>query len=331
MNDVSRRAIFQMMAALPVLGACGAGTPDLRAIPVILDTDIGGDVDDTWALYYLLRCPQLDLKLVATEGSATPYRARLTARLLELAGRSDVPVSLGPNRDEWDGPQSGWVGDYQLTDYPGAILEDGIEAILSAIETSPEPVTVLSVGPAPVLAAAIRRRPDVFRNARLIGMFGSINLGYGGSEEPVAEYNVVADPGALRTLLSAPWQDILLTPLDTCGLIVLDGEDYARVHESDDPLARAIIENYKTWLPNVDWMPEGHDPAQRSSTLFDVLAVELAYNESHVGIETLPLTVTDDGMTLVDEERGVPVRCAISWRDLEGFEEKIARLLTKAA
>nr|GGH93797.1 inosine-uridine preferring nucleoside hydrolase [Aquisalinus luteolus] len=314
-----------------MLGACGAGPSDLRSIPVIFDTDIGGDVDDTWALYYLLRCPQLDLKLVATEGSATPYRARLTAKLLQLAGRTDVPVSLGPNRDDWDGPQSEWIGDYQLTDYPGAILEDGVAAILAAIESSEEPVTVLSVGPAPVLAEAIRQRPEVFRNARLIGMFGSIDVGYGGAGEPVAEYNVVADPGALRTLLSAPWRDILLTPLDTCGLIVLDGEDYQRVYRSADPLARATIENYETWLPNVDWMPEGYDPSQVSSTLFDVLAVELAYNDSHVEIETLPITVTDEGMTLVDEEAGTAVRCAMAWRDLEGFEQKIARLLTKEA
>jgi len=331
MSHISRRAMLQLMAAVPILGACGAGSSDLRSIPVIFDTDIGGDVDDTWALYYLLRCPQLDLKLVATEGSATPYRARLTAKLLELAGRSDVPVSLGPNRDDWGGPQSAWVGDYQLTDYPGAILDDGVEAILAAVESSDEPVTVLSVGPAPVLADAIQRRPEVFRNARLIGMFGSINVGYGGAAEPVAEYNVVADPEALRTLLSAPWQDILLTPLDTCGLIVLDGEDYARVYESDDPLAQATIQNYETWLPNVDWMPDDYDPSQVSSTLFDVLAVELAYNDSHVGIEKLPISVTDDGMTIIDDENGVPVRCAMSWRDLEGFEEKIARLLTKQA
>ena len=37
------------------------------SIPVIFDTDIGSDIDDTWALGFLLRCPELDVKLVTTD------------------------------------------------------------------------------------------------------------------------------------------------------------------------------------------------------------------------------------------------------------------------
>ena len=51
----------------------------LMAIPVILDTDIGLDVDDVWALVFLLRCPELDVKLITTATGDTRYRARLVA------------------------------------------------------------------------------------------------------------------------------------------------------------------------------------------------------------------------------------------------------------
>ena len=55
-------------------------------IPVIVDTDIGHDVDDVWALAFLLRCPELDVKLITTTTGDTLYRARLTAKLLENLG-----------------------------------------------------------------------------------------------------------------------------------------------------------------------------------------------------------------------------------------------------
>ena len=59
--------------------------------PVVFDTDIGTDIDDTWALAQLLRSPDLDLKLVLTDTGDTHYRAAVAAKFLEAAGRSDVP------------------------------------------------------------------------------------------------------------------------------------------------------------------------------------------------------------------------------------------------
>ena len=60
-------------------------TPSVR-IPVILDTDIGDDIDDTWALVLLLKSPELDLKLVVGDQGKPLYRARLIAKLLQVAG-----------------------------------------------------------------------------------------------------------------------------------------------------------------------------------------------------------------------------------------------------
>ena len=72
-------------------GEAGKSTP----IPVIFDTDIGDDIDDTWALGFLLRCPELDLKLAVGDNGKPEYRAKLLARFLERAGRGDVPVGIG--------------------------------------------------------------------------------------------------------------------------------------------------------------------------------------------------------------------------------------------
>ena len=69
-------------------------------IPVILDTDIGGDIDDTWALAMMLKSPELDVKLVVTDTGNTTYRAKIAAKMLEIAGRTDVPVGVGLHLDD---------------------------------------------------------------------------------------------------------------------------------------------------------------------------------------------------------------------------------------
>ena len=61
-----------------------------RAIPVILDTDIGGDIDDTWALIMLLKSPNLDVRLITTDQGDTVYRAKIVARLLEIDDEANI-------------------------------------------------------------------------------------------------------------------------------------------------------------------------------------------------------------------------------------------------
>ena len=60
----------------------------MKKIPVILDTDLGTDIDDSWAIAYMLKCPELDVKLITTATGDTTYRAKLCAGLLS-AGEKD--------------------------------------------------------------------------------------------------------------------------------------------------------------------------------------------------------------------------------------------------
>lgn len=296
-------------------------------IPVIFDTDIGGDIDDTWALAYLLRSPELDLKLVVTDFGDTLYRARVAARLLEVAGRSDVPVGIGLRQSDEGGPQEEWVKGYSLESYPGAIHRDGVQAMIDMIRSAKEPITLIAVGPAPNLEAALERAPDIAKKARFVGMYGSVRVGYNGSPKPEAEWNVRADVEAVRAILAAPWE-ITLTPLDTCGLLKLTGERYAAVRDSQDPLAQAIVENYRLWLPHIDWLPKTTDPDRESTVLFDVVAVYLAFAEDFVEIEEIGLRITDDGMT-VEDEAGRMARCALHWKNRASLEAQIVERLTR--
>ena len=196
-GKLTKRSFLQNSLAL--LSTLWAGAPPLSApaannaeslsgsetprIPVILDSDIGDDIDDTWALLMLLRMPQFDVKLVVSDFGNAIYRCRLFAKLLELTGRTDIPIGVGLGREDQAGRQSGWIGDYRLEDYPGVVRRDGVQALIDTIRQSPEPVTLICIGPVPNIAEALRRDPSIAGNARFIGMHGSLYVGYGGQRD----------------------------------------------------------------------------------------------------------------------------------------------------
>ena len=298
-------------------------------IPVVFDTDIGTDIDDTWALAQILRSPELDLKLVLTETGDATYRASLAAKFLEIARRTDVPVGLGKDfgpMPEESRNQTPWLKGYDLAKYPGKVHKDGIQALIDLVMHSPQAVTIIAVGCTPTLAAALEREPRIAARCRFVGMHGSFKVGYGGGP-PSAEANVKGYPAELRKVLSAPWQDILLTPLDTCDRVGLRGEPYHAIWSATgDPVLRAVIENYCIFAPRVNWMHCDFF-ATRSTTLFDCVAVYLAHAEKLLEIENVRFRITDDGFTIPDVKGPLQARVALRWKSLPDFETFLARRL----
>ncbi len=293
-------------------------------IPVILDTDIGFDVDDVWALAFMLKCPELDVKLITTNTGDTEYSARLVAKLLDIAGRPDIPVGVGIPVDSVPRTHEAWLGDYELGDYPGLIHEDGIGAICDTVYASEETVPIVCIGPLANIAAALTRDPSITRNSRFIGMHGSIRRGYMGEHKPMKEYNVKTHTAACKKVFETEW-DLSITPLDTCGLVSLRGSNFEQVAGSDSPLTKAVLANHYGWFDIVGDWPHLKDlnPAAESSVLFDTVAVYMAFSEALLEMETHNLIVTDDGKTMIDES-GQSVRCAMNWANQDAFEQLVA-------
>jgi inosine-uridine nucleoside N-ribohydrolase len=293
-------------------------------IPVILDTDIGGDIDDTWALAMLLKSPELDLKLVVTDSGNTTYRAALTAKLLQIAGRSDIPIGVGIHQTDETGAQEDWLDGYTLAHYPGTVYEDGIGAMIELIMAAAEPITLLCIGPVPNISAALAREPRIVDKARIVGMFGSVRMGYDGRNEADPEYNVYADITACRQMFAA-FPQVTITPLDTCGLVSLDGANYQKILACRDPLIQALIENNHIWAENVTWTYV--DTSKQSSVLFDTVAVYLTFAEELLKMETLGIEVTDDGFTRINDQAKA-IRVAAEWHDLPAFTNFLVERLT---
>jgi inosine-uridine nucleoside N-ribohydrolase len=298
-------------------------------IPVILDTDIGSDIDDTWALAVLLKSPELDVKLVVSDTGNTTYRAKLAAKMLEAAGRTDVPVGVGIRQSDRLGRQREWVEDYDFSSYAGTVYGDGVKALIDTIMNAPQPMTLICIGPVPNIAAALEREPKIADHARFVGMHGCFRkspVGYDGkSGGVVAEYNVYADPKALQRVFAAPWS-ITVTPLDTCGFARLKGEKYQAMRTCRDPVVQALMENYKVWLQSRGggWREQLES---QSTILFDTVAIYLAFSEELLVMKRLGVRVTDDGYTVVDNDAR-EVNCAMEWRNLLAFEKFLVERLT---
>lgn len=308
---------------LVALGLClfSAATHG-ASVPVILDTDIGDDIDDTWALAMLLGMPELDLKLIVTDYGNTPERTRLVAKILQRAGRTDIPIGTGIKTGNDSLAQERWVGDFDLSAYPGQVHADGVAALIDTINAQQHPVTLITIGPVPNIKEALRRDPSIAAKARVVCTGGRIYKGFENGGRPLADWNVRADAASWQALVAAPWT-ITTSPLDASEELVLRGESYATVAASQDPLARIVMENYEHWTYR------SHYPRDASSILYDTAAVYLAASEQYALIQTLTLTVDDEGHTRITPG-GKPVRCQLGWQDRQAFDALLVQTLTGA-
>jgi len=283
-----------------------------KLIPVILDTDIGDDIDDSWAIIFMLNSPELDIKLINVALDSGNKRAAMVAEILELAGRTDIPIGIGC------GTSTGaclvrneqWVTDFDVLKYSGEIYDDGIEEANRLIMDSEEPITLIAIAPPTNINEMLLRSPEIAAKTNFVGMQGAIYKGYNGTPEVEPEYNAALDVSASSAVLSAPWHSFISTPLDTCGLVVIDGESFVDVSESDNPLLKYIIECYKTW--------NGYYNKEQSSVLFDTVAVFLAFSHEYLGFEELNVKVDNTGITKISDD-GQQGTWAVYWEDFSGY------------
>jgi len=284
---------------------------------VILDTDICTDIDDAWALCMLLKCPELNLKMVSTTTGDAKKRAQVVAKILDCNGRTDVPIAVGlysavnpVTKKEWE-----WAADYPLEKYPGKVFYNGVDAIIDMLEKTEEP-TLICIGPLMNIMQLCLRRPDLCAKTDFVAMSGIIY------DPTIAECNVVTQTAEAKAVYKAKWKSMTITPLDTCWRVRLKGERYERLKKSDSPLVKTILENYRHWRGK----PDSTDETE-SSILFDTVAVYLAYTQENLKMQTYNIEIDDGGHMLLDTPDGNPVNAAIDWIDLDAYEEYLVNRL----
>ena len=233
---------------------------------VILDTDIGTDVDDCLALTVLLGSPEVDLVGITCVHADVALRAQLVGRLLRLANRTEIPVATGGAEPLTEGLSAYWEGHEgqgiieDVDDVVPPIDEAAADFIVRTVMEQPGEVWLLPIGPLTNIALALQKEPRLFDHiAGITIMAGSFraNSNFG---LPYVEHNLRCDPVAAALVLEHPVVKTLV-PLDVTTRVVIRQDDVSRMNRVNSPFLNAVADQVARY-PR--FMREGftflHDP-----------------------------------------------------------------------
>ena len=281
------------------------------ARPVLLDTDIGSDVDDALALGLILASPDaLALVAVTTVGGGAGLRARIAAGLLSLAGRTDVDVCAGDERPLLRAAERMALHGHEarnLVDAPLAALssERAPERIVRAAREIPG-LELVTVGPLTNLARALALDPELPRRvAGLHVMGGHVREVRIGKLlcAPGVDYNLCSDPEASVAVLGAGFRTTLVTA-DVTLSTWMNRRDLARLAAAG-PLARALAAQVEIWQPVQQKIFTGMGGTLAEDNvafLHDPLTVLALIDEAPLRFEKLRIATTiEDGVLRTHE------------------------------
>ncbi len=282
--------------------------PPRRAVPVIIDTDPG--IDDAIAIALACASPEVDLLGVTTVGGNTGIENTTgnALRLLHLFGRDDVPVGAGAARaltfeadlgDPSIHGQGGLGGVELALPDRGPDPRGALGLMVDLVESHPEPITLVAIGPLTNVALFAATRPDLYaRLGRLVIMGGGVHIT--GNHTPTGEFNIWFDPEAAARVFAAG-VDVTMVGLDVTHKAMFAGTDWSPIRSADaGPVARAVtgmIDFYGSFYLSQN----GSDATAQHDSLAvaAVVAPELISTQHcWVGVETAG-TLTR-GMTVAD-------------------------------
>jgi purine nucleosidase len=303
-----RRAAFLCAFFLVFTAVSNAIPPE--KIPIILDTDIGTDVDDAFALALILRSPELNLIAVTTVAGDTQARARLAAKMLREAGRPNVPVAAGESGPSQPMDQTRWADGFTS---PPLTSEKAVALMKREIERRPGEITLVAIGELTNVAALLKSDPSLGKRIkRLVLMGGAIAHGYGKDFEPAAEWNIKSNPAAAQAVF-ASGIPILMAPLDVTAMLQLDAAARHRIFTRLTPTTNALTLLYHLWN-------------QETPTLFDPMAVALIIDPSLCELKELAIEVDAQGFTRVVEGKAANATAGMRTDPARFFEFYLRRV-----
>jgi purine nucleosidase len=226
---------------------------------ILLDTDIGTDVDDAVALAYLLSHPNCELLGITTVTGEAAKRASLASVLCKAAGK-DIPIYPGaehPMQGEQRQPIAqqasvlpNWPHD---TQYP---LNQAVDFLAHAIRSYPGEVILLTIGPLTNAGMLFDIYPDVAElMAGLVIMGGS--FGVDSANERV-EWNIAGDPLASQITYKAPVRMHRSLGLNVTQQVMMSAEEVRRRFTA--PLLRPVMDMAEIWFAQFYPSITFHDP-----------------------------------------------------------------------
>ncbi|SFT27730.1 nucleoside hydrolase [Paenibacillus sp. BC26] len=223
---------------------------------IIIDTDIGDDIDDALAIAFALESPELEVIGITTVFKNVTARAKLAVNMLEMAGRSDIPVYAGIGKPI--------LNQVDLNEIPNQFSEekdghaegygtDAIDFIINMVMKSDGDITLVPIGPLTNIAVAILKEPELRNKVKEIVMMGGCFYSH------LSEWNIRCDPEAARIVFESGIP-IKAVGLDVTVQCVLTKEDVDRLFTKPKRSAAYIRELVGRWQQVTDHYPMMHDP-----------------------------------------------------------------------
>jgi purine nucleosidase len=280
---------------------------------LLLDTDLamgapGSDIDDGFALALALADPGLCVDLVTTVGGNSDVHTstRLTHELLQVLGRTDVPVVQGASsplnpalrHPDWPDRHVG----APTREYAAAELTERVMA-------EPGELTLVAIGPLTNVALALLLEPRIATALREIVVMGGVYLEHTNVGRMPGEYNFWCDPDAAQVVLDSG-ASLRLVGLDVTRKVRLTRDDAARLAENG-AFGRLAAEHANAWIDFQERVKPHEELERGSCALHDPLAVAVVtrpdlvtWRDAHVAVETAGRVT-----------RGVAVADLLMWED----------------
>jgi inosine-uridine nucleoside N-ribohydrolase len=259
-----------------------------HTVKIILDTDIGDDIDDAYAVALVCSLPNVKLLGVTTTFGETSKRAKLAAKLLQRAGHGDIPVIAGIPGASKMGRQQEWAQDF----HSSAIRkESAIGFMRQQILQAPGDITIIGIGALTNIAALITTHPELKSKIKsIVIMGGSVYRGYAPGSKPEPEWNIRCDPAAAKTVFTSGIP-LTMAGLEVTAMMQLDAEKQKNIFAHGSPLTDALAALTALWGGGIP-------------TLYDPVATAWALGYHFADAEKDRVIVEDDGSTHI--VNGIP-------------------------
>ena len=280
---------------------------------IIMDCDLGGDIDDAFAVAMILSAQvEFEILGICMDHGDTEARGRIALRMLYETGLEDIPVYLGRKTSKGGVSQSGFG---QGFDKIQPQEKGAADFIVETLNAYPGEVILFTVGPVPNMKDVIEIDENALSNAKHIySMFGDYHFGK-------REWNVIGDTLASQVFISNIDNNITLSGVKVAGAVRWGDDLCKQVEEIGTPLTDALTELLHLWRTNNsgDW----HIP-----TLWDCTAIGLVLWPDLFETREVYMYVDDGARTVLDESKAPNCKIATDI-DVEEFSRRLMDLYMK--
>ena len=239
------------------------------SVKVILDTDIGSDIDDALCLAYLLAQPECELLGITTVSGEAEKRAMMASAQCKIAGKK-IPIFPGVESpllikaQQPYAPQAAVLDRWEHdTVFPQG---EAIEFLRQTIRTNPGEVVLLGIGPLTNLALLFSIDPEIPSLLKELVLMCGVFTGKGGWEKmPECEWNALNDPHATHIVYEAAIRRHRSIGLDVTSQVTMNARQFSE--KCDTPLLRPVLDFASVWFKQTETVTF-HDPLA-ATTIFN--------------------------------------------------------------